>query len=173
MLPLCPPHSDRRLSHYLVSQMSRPQTSLPWPPLARFFLSLLESFLFRVLIFHYVVYVCYLSRPLNESFTSSGLALLCSRPSSLYPEYYPAQSSEILVKEINLTPKDTKTLSSPFRKQHFPNSSNPWRQTVSPRKRRNVESLLPSVHPIVPEPLSTLHQLECLTGEVPGTTLQL
>lgn len=68
-----------------------------------------------------MVYVYYLSRPLYESFTSSGLALLCSRPSFLYPEYYGHRvSSKILFKEMYLPPKDTKTPASTFRKTTVP-----------------------------------------------------
>lgn len=80
--------------------------------------------------------------------------------------------SELLFKEIYLTPRDTKNLSSAFRKGHSPNGFSPWSQTVSSRKQRRVRSVA-GCPPRLLSPAVVLHQLECSAGEVPGTTLQL
>lgn len=64
-------------------------------------------------------------------------ALLRSRSSSPYPGH--RVRPELLFKEIYLTPRGTKTLSSAFRKGHSPNGFSPWSQTVSRREAKKVQ----------------------------------
>ena len=77
-------------------------------------------------------------------------------------------SSKLLFQEISLTPKETKNPFSTFRKQHFPKNFNPWSQTVSPWKPRNVKSA-----ECPPNCVRATCLLACFTGEVPCPTLQL